>query len=302
MIEISHFQTLVAVAHSGNFSKAANDLSVTQSAISQSIKSLESKVGAKLFRRQGRKAKLTQEGEKIYELANEFLDKIADTLQEIQEDRGEMKGRIRVGTLVGLGKSLVAPKLIDFAVKFPRVNFDLQMSYASQIMRDFEQGNLDCLVVPEGDLPASGERTLIGLESIQLVFPKSDQFPLTSQITLQEIEKYPLVMFEDTAPLFFSWCRSRFGRVPSKIKKRFVVNSHGNIMYAVSKGLGIAVLPTHVLERSHLKERVKTLGTQALVSNGSLYFVYQPEHQETMRIQSLIDEFLRDFMGPAVLQ
>lgn len=76
MIETSQLQTLVAVTKAKSFSKAAEDLHVTQSAISQSIKNLERKIDVKLFKRSGKKVVLTQEGEKLYGLAQNFLSQM----------------------------------------------------------------------------------------------------------------------------------------------------------------------------------------------------------------------------------
>ncbi len=109
MIETSQLQTLVAVARAKSFSKAAEDLNVTQSAISQSIKNLENKIEVKLFKRSGKKVVLTPEGEKLFSLAAAFLTNLDDTLEEIQHDKDEMSGKVRIGTLIGVGKSWLAP-------------------------------------------------------------------------------------------------------------------------------------------------------------------------------------------------
>ena len=87
MIETSQLQTLVAVTEAKSFSRAAESLHVTQSAISQSIKNLENKIGMKLFKRSGKRVVLTHEGEKLYQLAQSFLAQMEETLGEMSEDK-----------------------------------------------------------------------------------------------------------------------------------------------------------------------------------------------------------------------
>jgi len=292
MIETSQLQTILTVARSGSFSKAAQDLNVTQSAISQSVKNLENKVGVKLFKRSGRQVVLTTEGERLYHLASDYLEQMDQTLQIIRDNKNTMTGRVRIGTHSGLGKSWVAHAMVDFASKFPDLNVDVRLSYAKNLVAQFEQFQLDCLVLPEGDLPTSGERVNIGSEKLGLVFPKNADFPINSKTTLEELAQYPLIMFEEMESLFFNWCRSHYGKIPSKMRKRLVVNSHGSILYGVSKGVGIAVVPTHVLNRSYYKQKIATLGPDFEVANGKLYFVYHEETKDLLRMRKLIEEFL----------
>ena len=127
MIETSQLQTLVAVARARSFSKAAEDLSVTQSAISQSVKNLESKIGVKLFKRSGKKVVLTQEGEKLYAIAASFLGHLGDTLIEIQHDKDSMSGKVRIGTLIGVGKSWLAPELLNFSKDYPELSISISL-------------------------------------------------------------------------------------------------------------------------------------------------------------------------------
>lgn len=294
MIETSQLQTVVAVARSGSFSKAAEDLKVTQSAISQSIKSIETKLGAKLFKRSGRQVVLTQEGDKLFMFARDFLERMEETLTKIADNKNTMSGKIRVGTLSGLGKSMVAPKLVDFSAMYPDLRVEVRMSSARNLLQEFELNQLDCLILPEGDVPSSAERVLIGMESVNLVFPKNAEYPISEKTDLDALSKYPVLMFEDGDPLFYTWCRKRFGKSPLRSFKRLVVNSHGNILYAVSRGLGVAVVPTHVLRRSYYKEKISTLGPSHEVSNGKIYFIYHEESKELLRIQKLQEEFLRE--------
>ena len=96
MIETSQLQTLVAVTHAKSFSKAAENIGVTQSAISQSIKNLESKLEIKIFKRSGKNVVLTPEGERLYQFGARFIAEMKDTLDDLQSDKNTMRGKVRI--------------------------------------------------------------------------------------------------------------------------------------------------------------------------------------------------------------
>ncbi|MFN8370085.1 MAG: LysR family transcriptional regulator [Bacteriovoracaceae bacterium] len=296
MIETSQLQTLVAVAKTGSFSSAAHELHVTQSAISQSIKTLETKVGVTLFNRSGKKVGLTLEGEKLYKYAKEFLSKLEDTLHIIKLQKDEMEGLIRVGTLTGVGKSWIAPQLVEFSALYPKLNVSISLAHDYKLVEEFENFQLDLLLLPEYSLPNSGEKVLLGEEFAQLVYPKGSDYEfLQKDLSLENLQKCPLILFEKNDPLFNKWCIDHFKEIPKELNKRLVVNSHGNMLYAVAKGLGVAVVPTHVLNRSYYKEQVVT----ALPSREKLitkfYFVYHKESLEIERMKKLIAYVKKNF-------
>ena len=143
MIETSQLQTLVAVTKAKSFSKAAEDLHVTQSAISQSIKNLERKIDVKLFKRSGKKVVLTQEGEKLYALAQNFLSQMEETLDEITDDKTSMSGVVRIGTLTGIGKSWLAPLMLQYGSENKDLTVSINLGFQENLVREFENYRLD---------------------------------------------------------------------------------------------------------------------------------------------------------------
>jgi DNA-binding transcriptional LysR family regulator len=287
MIENSQLQTLVAVARARSFSRAADELHVTQSAISQSIKNLENKLEVTLFKRSGKRVVLTQEGEKLFAVAQGYLTQLNDTLEEIKTSKDSMAGKIRLGTLTGLGKSWVGPEFLEFSKDFPELTVSLRYGFHEDLVKDFENYRLDVLVLPEESLPNVGEKILLAEEQLSLVFPKD--FKITKNLSFDQLLDFPIIMFETEDTLFFKWCNQRFGKVPKKVNQRFIVNSHGTMLQAVHQGLGVAVVPQHVVHRSYYKDKVKTLGPDFLVSNGKFFAVYHKEALEHLRVQKTLE-------------
>lgn len=287
MIETSLLQTLVAIGKNENFSKAAEILGVTQSAVSQNAKNLEQKVGSKLFIRFGKKYRLTREGKKLFDLACEMLTKMEDVVADIRESKDSMSGHLKIGTFSGVGKSWLGPQLINFSAKYPDINVEICLDLSDNLINKFEKYELDCLVIPMELLPQRCSSDLLYQEKAILVFPNSPEFDIAPDIKLEELLTYPMVFFDRSAPLFKKWCLAKYKKIPKNIDGRFIINSHGNILHAVSQGLGVAVVPDHVLKRSFFKGKVKTLGDDFVVPINQLIFVYRDEAMELTRMQKL---------------
>ncbi len=293
MIETSQLQTLVAVTKAKSFSKAADDLGVTQSAISQSIKNLESKLEIKIFKRSGKNVVLTSEGERLYQFGAQFLEEMHETLEGLAADRDLMKGKVRIGTLTGIGKSWLAHEIVLYAKENPDLRLSVRMGHVEELLSDFENNLLDILVLPEDEIPTTGEREFFVEEKSTLVFPKDHpQFNLKNKLTLAALEELPTILFEKDDHLFKKWCRTKFKSTPKKMNVRFTVNSHGHMLQAVHEGLGIAVVPNHVLNRSYFKDKVSTLGGDFEVPSGKLFIVYQKESEDLARIKNTIERML----------
>lgn len=292
MIETSQLQTLVAVTKAKSFSKAAEFLGVTQSAISQSIKNLESKLEVKIFKRSGKTVVLTSEGEKLYVLGTQFLQSMEETLDEIQGDKNSMQGKVRIGTLTGIGKTWLAKEVVWHAKENPELQLSVRMGHQEDLLLDFEANKLDILIMPEDDLPIHGEREFFLEEKSTLVFPVEMKEYFTKKLTLEILETLPTILFEQNDLLFLKWCRSKFKALPKKLNVRFSVNSHGHMLQAVNEGLGIAVVPNHVLNRSYFKDKVLTLGDEFEVPSGKLFIVYHKESENLVRIKNTIERLL----------
>ena len=293
MIETSQLQTLVAVTKAKSFSRAADDLGVTQSAISQSIKNLEKKLDIQIFKRSGKNVVLTPEGERLYLFGSNFLSKMTETLDDLQSDRNSMKGKVRIGTLTGVGKSWVAHEVVNYAGANPELSLSVRMGHVEELLNDFENNLLDILILPEDDIPNHGEREFYIEEKSTLVFPKDHKnFKFTEKFTLKSLEELPIVLFEKDDHLFFKWCRTKFKAVPKKMNTRFIVNSYGHMLQAVHEGLGVAVVPNHVLNRSYFKDKVAAFGGEFEVPSGKLYIVYHKESENLLRVKKTIKHLL----------
>jgi DNA-binding transcriptional LysR family regulator len=289
MIENSQLQVLMALTSSDSLSQAADQLNITQSAVSQHIKNLEIKVGFKVVTRQGKKLVLTPGGRKLAKLGRLYVKRFSDAISEIQEDNNQILGGVSIGTLFGIGKSWIAHRMVEFSTHFPELSVKVEMDYPDRLLKGFENRDFDCLVLPRKLTPTHCESRLLHSETITLVVPKTGNFNITSETTLKQLIEYPIIFFEDNDPLFYQWCKFKYGSIPRNVKPRLVMNAFGQILQAVYEGLGIAIIPTHVLDRSFFKDKIQNFGKEYEFTNSEFDFIYHDESKDSLKIQTLFN-------------
>ncbi len=290
MIETSQLQVLIALSHNENISKAAEELNVTQSAVSQALKNLETKVGLPIITRQGKSVTLTDNGMKLAKVAKQFFKRIDETIEQIHLENHEIKGKINVGSLYGLGKTWLSSRMLDFLSTYPQLEVKVSMDFPETLIKKFEQHEIDCLILPEQMVPAYAEKRELHSEFTTLVSPS--KFKINSKSDLKEILSHPIIFYDNHDPNFYRWCREKFGVVPRNIKPRLVVNSFGQMLHAVDEGLGIAVVPTHVLKRSIRRENVNSFGKDFEVFTNKVFFAFHPDDADNYKIKELYNFLL----------
>lgn len=285
MIESSQLQVLIALSHNENISKAAQELNVTQSAVSQALKNLENKVGFPVITRQGKSVTLTENGMRLAKVAKQYLKRIEETIEQIHLENHDIKGKLHVGSLYGLGKTWLSSRMLDFLSAYPELEVRLSMDFPETIIKKFEQHEIDCLIMPEYLVPAFADKLELHSEFTTLVF--SEKFNITKTTDLKEILSLPIIFYENNDPNFYRWCREKFGVVPRNIRPRLVVNSFGQMLQAVNEGLGVAVVPTHVLKRSHFKAKLKTVGKDFEVFSNKVAFAFHADEAQSYKIKEL---------------
>ena len=117
-MELWQLNTFRVVAEKLHFTRASEELNLTQSAVSYQIKSLEKELGVKLFNRNKRKISLTSQGQKVLKYANKMLQQIDKMKREIKENRETLSGEIKI---VASTRSLSSP--------FPKIKKAFQKIY-----------------------------------------------------------------------------------------------------------------------------------------------------------------------------
>ena len=203
MLESSQLQILIAVENSQNLSQAAESINITQSAVSQSLKSIEkAKLGFPVVSRQGKKVALTPAGKKLAKLGKTYIKRIEDLVGELQQEKQKLMGSVNLGTMYGIGKSWMASRMIEFSSHFPDLSVKVAMEFPEKLLHGFDEREFDCLILPKSLMPAHADYKLLHTETSTLVFPDHPDFNITTETTLKEIQELMMIFFEEKDPCF----------------------------------------------------------------------------------------------------
>lgn len=181
---------------SGSFSGAAEKLFITQSAVSQAIKNLETKLGVTLFFRKTRNLKLTPEGEMLFTHIEQAYNFIKTGEQKLAETQNLDSGEIRIGASDTVCKYFLLPYLESFHRLYPKVKIQFINRTSPKILENLKNGAVDFGVVT---LPINDKsinvRELKLVTDIFVAAPKYAELK-DRRIKLTELADYPLLLLE----------------------------------------------------------------------------------------------------------
>ncbi len=242
-----HIETLkvfVDLVDMQSFSLAAERNFVTQSAVSQQIRTLEDKFKRRLLERvRGRReVKLTAEGAVFYRECKNVLASFAALNESMSGLVGKISGTVKVATVYSVGLHELPPKVREFMSKFPAAKIDLEYSRTTRVVRDVLNGTVELGVVafPE---PRRG-LTIVPMASDRLVLicPPDHEFAERTQIKVAELQGRDFVLFERDIPT-----RKATDKILKSygvdVRKAAEFDNIETIKRSVEVGFGLAIVP-----------------------------------------------------------
>lgn len=153
-LDLRHLRTFLALARLENFSRAGDEIGLSQSAVSRQIRALEDVLGLRLFERIGKRAVLTSGG-KVLRTHLDAIIREAETLPRLLGDLSEgVQGELRIGACITAANALLPPVLGLYRRKYPKVELALQPGSSSHILESLRRGELDIAFVASDGLLA----------------------------------------------------------------------------------------------------------------------------------------------------
>jgi LysR family transcriptional regulator, transcriptional activator of the cysJI operon len=227
-----------------SFSLAAERNFITQSAVSQQIRSLEERFKRRLLERvRGRREiKLTAAGEVFYRESKNVLVAYEQLNESLRGLVGKIGGTVKVATVYSVGLHEMPAKVGEFMSKFPSAKIDLEYSRTTKVVRDVLSGSVELgvLAFPE---PRRG-LTVVQMPAHRLVLicPPEHKFAKRAQVKTSELNGMDFVLFERDTPT-----RKATDRILKahgvEVKKVAEFDNIETIKRAVQVGFGLAILP-----------------------------------------------------------
>lgn len=193
-IDFELYRFFYTVATIGNITKAAQELMISQPAVSKSIKSLEEQLGGVLFRRTKRGVVLTEEGREFYKYIEQAIEQINNAESKFSDLINLETGTIRIGISTTLVKKFLLPYLEKFHKTYPKIKIQILTNLSSELHNKLQMGLLDVIII---NLPykVSSEIEIKELKEIHDCFIVGNTYKGLSEkkIRLDELKNYPLI-------------------------------------------------------------------------------------------------------------
>jgi DNA-binding transcriptional LysR family regulator len=255
-----HIETLKVfcdVAETRSFSTAASQNFITQSAVSQQIRALETKYGCKLIERTRGAVRVTPAGEIVYQASKEIVQRYLEMEGGLQSLSHRVGGTLRIATVYSVGLYELSSPLRRFLRAYPQVKVQLAYSRSSEIQEDVLRGSIDFGIVA---YPARRPQLVImPFREDRLVLICHPQHPLASykQISIQRIHGEAAIGFERDIATRRAIDRALRAR---GVALRYVseVDNIDTIKRFVEVGQGIAIVPEPAVQ-SEVKSETLTV-------------------------------------------
>jgi LysR family transcriptional regulator, D-serine deaminase activator len=295
---LANMHTFSISAKLMSFTKAAEELCISQGAVSQRIKTLETQLGFKLFVRLTRKLELTAEGERLLHTFNRSFDKIFSEIQDIQFN--ELRGELYIGLAPTFARTWLLSKLPTFQQRYPNLNLKLRVK-GSRL--DFNHEAVDTAIY-YGDERYSNvfHRRLYEEYLSPVCSPNyyTKLFGTTNHQSVNWVEKLSEATFiHSTESLEYgephaewrTWLTKQSNPQLSQmnvLKSSCVINSSDMTMLAANSGMGIAMARVSLVEPYF--ESGGLIAPFEAVKSGLSYDLICPIGQETRpKIKAFID-------------
>ncbi|MBX3010203.1 MAG: LysR family transcriptional regulator [Caldilineaceae bacterium] len=256
-MEIVQLRALVGIVRAGSFTAAAETLYVTQSALSQQIKALETELGLQLFERQGRRITLTAPGKVVLARAEQILTQLHILQQELTALQQGAQGRLRIGTSDTVCLYLLPPVVRAFREQYPQVEIHLTNRPSREVATLLVEGELDFGII---SLPVSEPQLeseyLCARTEVAICAPTH---PLAAQtkLTLESLLAYPLLLLEkgttSRALLDQLLAQAGYTAQMTELGSIEVLKRYAEI------GLGVAIVPAMAVTEDEREARLHTL-------------------------------------------
>jgi len=240
-MELHQLRYFVAVAETGNFTRASERSNVTQPSLSQQIINLEQELSHKLFHRLGRKAVLTEAGSVFLERARRILFEVDDSTRELQDSPG-LERKITVGAITTLAPYLMPQLLALCRTRLPHLQVNLREDFRPDLTKAVLDGELDLAIV---SLPVKDPRISVEPlfdETLLLVVGKPHPLASKPEVTTEDLVDQTFVLLGSGSSLA-GQIRRFCGDHNFEPKIGYHCAQVATVKALVALGVGISILP-----------------------------------------------------------
>ena len=241
---ISRYEIFCKVIEKGSFTRTAEELGYSQSAVSQAVRALEQETETVLIDRKKDGIELTADGEQYFP----YFQQIYQAEKSLERKEGEMKGltnsAIRIGTFTSVSRTFLPKLIMEFKSMYPEVRFILQQGEYTSIAQWVREGSVDFGFANAEAVPGL-ETGILYKDEMAAVLPEGH--PLTGKncVSLKDLEQEPFILLDEGE---YSVPEQAFRRAGLHPRIEYKVYDDYSILAMVRQELGVSILYRRVLE------------------------------------------------------
>ncbi|HCB31268.1 MAG TPA: LysR family transcriptional regulator [Acinetobacter lwoffii] len=281
-MNLAAFEAFVKVMETGSISLAADQLFITQPAVTKRIHSLEEYFGVKLFESAGRGVQATHAAHSLLPKVKNWLNELGDIHYTLSHEQGQVQGKLKIGTSHHIGLHHLPSHLRHYVQEYPDVTLDVHFVDSEQAHEQVIAGDLELAFLT---LPPRGDARLnyVTIWNDPLVFVVAPFHPLAQQknLYLEDLLDYPSLL--PSSQTYTSQITlAEFEKQGIKPKVSMSNNPLESIRMLVSIGLGWSVLPKTLVNHDLHQLDIN------LEMNRRLGMVWHPGRTQSKAAQALV--------------
>ncbi|MFH1980682.1 MAG: LysR family transcriptional regulator [Pseudomonadota bacterium] len=245
-LEIKHLRMIRSIADTGNMTRAAQKLFITQSALSQQLKDIENKLNASLFFRTHKKMILTSTGKKVLKTAERVIDALEDTELEIARMVKGARGSLKVGTQCIFCYKWLPKVMGMFQEKFP--NVEVEIGNSMHLQEDLESKKYDLIITGAPDNDDNFTYLPLFEDHLVCILPIDHPLKARPHVQLEDFKSVNLISHSEKARNKFYLAALK----PLDIEpvKYMTVGHPQAIIEMVAAGFGVSIFPNWAIRSS----------------------------------------------------
>lgn len=260
-MEIRNLITFVRITEVRNFSKTAEQLGYSQSAVTMQIKQLEAELQVQLFERIGKKAKLTQAGQRLLPYALDILS-AAGKAESIAREPEQISGKLRIGTCESYVISVLPPVFMEMGERCPGVEISTHTAPVPDLIDMLRQNDIDILYFLDEKLYfPEWIKVMEQPENIYFVSSSSSPLARMKKIPISRLVEEPLYLTEKGISYRYAM-EQALAAAGYELHPRLEVGNTDVITRFLLKNKGISFLPEYVVKDDVAEGRLAILDTE----------------------------------------
>ncbi|MCK8826153.1 selenium metabolism-associated LysR family transcriptional regulator [Natroniella acetigena] len=286
-MKLKTLKMLVKLIEKANFSAVADELGLTQPAVSMQIKSLEEFFDAELVIRQDGELRPTPAGKVVYRQAKDILANWEETKLGVARVKGENFGQLVIGASTIPSEYLLPDLLAQLYNEFPKIETIMKVGDSKEVIDQLQQREVDLAVV--GFRPKRKEfkvKTLVE-DRLMLIVPKGHRLTKQDKVTISDLERERILIREEGSGTRRAMLTGLAKRGVSENDLELVASlgSTEAIIAAVEVGLGLSFVSKLAAQKAAQVDRIEQVEVSDMLINRKLYLAYHQTRAEELLIK-----------------